>query len=80
MARYNWRVCIPDLTPVPDQSDCPEAKRHTPSPSGYIARAEWAEKKEKTHTVEKCSGCGLYKVWKKKKRKKKKRERPAPTQ
>lgn len=50
----------------PVQMDCPEKKRHTPSPFGYIAKHEWAEKKMKTHVQERCPGCGLYKVWRKK--------------
>lgn len=36
---------------------------HTPSPDGYLAWHEWAEKKSKTHRQIKCEGCGLYKIW-----------------
>jgi hypothetical protein len=36
---------------------------HTPSPEGYIAWHNWAERKLKTHHQIKCRCCGLYTVW-----------------
>ena len=41
-------------------------RKHTKCPDGYIARAEWAEKKSKTHKQVKCPNCGLYAIWVKK--------------
>ncbi len=37
--------------------------RHTPMPSGYIARMNWAKACGKTHRQVKCPNCGLYVVW-----------------
>lgn len=45
--------------------DCPDIKRHTKHPEGYVAWHEWAEKKERTHTQERCPTCGFYSIWKK---------------
>jgi hypothetical protein len=42
---------------------CPNAAAHTPHPTGYLAHAEWAERKMKTHHQVKCDGCGLYAIW-----------------
>jgi hypothetical protein len=42
---------------------CPNAKRHTKQPAGYVAWFEWAEKKGKTHRQIRCHGCNLLKIW-----------------
>lgn len=42
---------------------CRQSKLHTPSPEGYLAWHEWAEKKSKTHRQERCPGCGLWAIW-----------------
>jgi hypothetical protein len=42
------------------------AQTHTPCPDGYLDWHEWAEKKSRTHTQEKCPHCGLWAVWKRK--------------
>ena len=36
---------------------------HTPSPIGYLAWHDWADKISKTHKQVKCKSCGLFKVW-----------------
>jgi hypothetical protein len=38
--------------------------RHTPAPDDYLAWHAWAEKKNKTHTQERCPICGLWAIWK----------------
>lgn len=40
--------------------------KHTPCPSGYVAKAEWAKLIMRTHKQVRCPGCGLWKVWVKK--------------
>lgn len=47
-----------------EQPEC----RHTKHPQGYLAHAEWADRKMKTHRQERCPVCGLWAVWKPKKR------------
>ena len=42
---------------------CPDIKNHTPAPTGYIARSDWADAMMKAHYAVKCDGCGLYKIW-----------------
>lgn len=37
---------------------------HTPSPSGYVAWHEWAERKAKTHNQLQCPTCGTWAIWK----------------
>ena len=60
-------ICVPDLTPVPDTSSaCPDRRRHTPAPTGYLAWHEWAERKSRTHEPVRCDGCGLYAIWRRK--------------
>jgi hypothetical protein len=39
--------------------------KHTPSPNGYVAWHEWAERKAKTHAQTRCPVCGRWAVWKK---------------
>lgn len=56
----------PQNVPILKSSkDCPNVKRHTKAPQGYIAWHEWAEKKAKTHKQERCPTCGFYAIWKK---------------
>lgn len=43
--------------------DCPDAKKHTRCPSGYLAWHEWADKKAKTHRQTQCSTCGYWSIW-----------------
>jgi hypothetical protein len=45
------------------EQECPNAAAHTPHPTGYLAKDEWAEEKMKTHHQVKCEGCGLYMIW-----------------
>lgn len=49
---------------------CPDRAKHTPCPSGYVAWHEWAEKKAKTHTQERCPTCLLWAIWKPKRKEK----------
>jgi len=37
---------------------CPDLRKHTKAPSGYVAWHEWAEKKAETHTQQECPTCG----------------------
>lgn len=46
--------------------DCPDVRKHTKTPSGYIQFHEWAEKKSKTHKQIKCPTCGFWAIWVKK--------------
>jgi hypothetical protein len=49
---------------IKSADDCPDAaRRHTPSPTGYIAWHEWAEKKARTHVQRRCPSCGFLAVW-----------------
>lgn len=50
----------------PTMADCPNAKRHTKCPEGYLAWHEWAEKKARTHEQVICGGCGRLAIWIKK--------------
>jgi hypothetical protein len=43
--------------------DCPDVKRHTKHPEGYIAQMEWAKRKAKTHRQERCPTCGFWSLW-----------------
>ena len=49
-----------------DPTICPNIKRHTKCPFGYLAWHEWAEKKAKTHEQVICGGCGRLAIWIKK--------------
>jgi hypothetical protein len=46
---------------------CPKSRKrsckHTPSPGGYVAWHEWAEKKAETHEQVRCPVCGRWSVW-----------------
>lgn len=41
----------------------PECEPHTPMPSGYVARSEWADQMMQTHVQRQCRGCGLRMIW-----------------
>jgi hypothetical protein len=41
----------------------PECEPHTPMPSGYVARSEWADQMMQTHDQRQCRGCGLRMIW-----------------
>jgi len=45
------------------QAECPNIKKHTPSPSDYTERYDWAQEMVKAHRQLRCLGCGLYKIW-----------------
>jgi len=64
--RGRW-ICISiaDLTERPNPGPSPKCQ-HTPCPTGYGARAEWAEKMMKTHRQRRCPFCGLWAIWEKK--------------
>lgn len=49
---------------------CDAEWTHTPCPGGYVARAEWAEKKMRTHRCIRCPRCGLWAIWKPKPKRK----------
>lgn len=43
---------------------CRQGDEHTPVPGGYIARAEWMEKKAaEGWTQSQCPGCGRWAIW-----------------
>lgn len=46
--------------------DCPDARKHTKQPAGYVDRALWGERKAKTHTQERCPTCGFWVIWRRK--------------
>lgn len=48
---------------------CPNIKKHTKRPNGYIDWHRWAEKKSKTHRPVLCLGCDKYTIWVKKTKK-----------
>jgi hypothetical protein len=41
----------------------PDCEPHTPEPSGYIARSDWADIMMQTHDQRQCGGCGLWMIW-----------------
>lgn len=45
---------------------CPDVRKHTKCPAGYVDWQEWAEKKARTHDQTRCETCGLYTIWKRK--------------
>ena len=49
--------------PLADASECPEVRKHTECPKGYLQWHAWAEHKSKTHVSSKCPCCGLYTIW-----------------
>lgn len=57
------RVCSGGRTFVTDPATTDACVPHTPAPTGYVARAEWAERMSRTHRQVRCPGCGLFKVW-----------------
>ena len=60
MTRYRTYICGGPWELQPDTSDCPNNAQHTPSPRGYVAWHEWAERMRRTHRVTRCRGCGLW--------------------
>ena len=42
---------------------CPDRRKHTACPAGYVQWAEWADRKMLTHKQVKCPTCGLYAIW-----------------
>ena len=46
--------------------DCPDARKHTKCPEGYVEWDKWAEKMGKTHDQLRCSTCGFFVIWKRK--------------
>ena len=50
--------------------DCPDAKKHTKSSEGYIARSDWMDRKSKRHNQEQCPTCGFWVIWKRKSKEK----------
>lgn len=45
---------------------CPDRRKHTACPAGYLQWHEWADTKAKTHRQVACSTCGLSVIWKRK--------------
>lgn len=52
--------CIPIVARRPD---CDPGCVEQQEPSGYVARAEWAEFMLETHDQRQCPGCGLWTIW-----------------
>jgi len=51
------------VTPLTaDPSESPDCEPHTPMPSGYVARSDWADRMMKTHIQRQCKGCGKYQI------------------
>lgn len=44
--------------------DCPDVKKHTRAPTGYIAFSEWTDRMARTHDQLQCPTCGFWTVWK----------------
>lgn len=51
--------------PIPPKRVEPSAEvcNHTPTPHGYFAMYEWAERAMKTHRQIRCPRCGLLHIW-----------------
>jgi hypothetical protein len=43
--------------------ECPNRANHTPCPTGYLQRYEWAQEMLKTHGQVQCPGCELWAIW-----------------
>ena len=58
-------ICGGDFTCHPDtESDCPDRDQHTPMPSGYGDRSEWAGQMiARGSSQRKCPTCGLYAIF-----------------
>ena len=52
-----------ERTRYPSAEACPDVKRHTKCPNGYIAWHQWADRKERTHISTRCSTCGFFAIW-----------------
>ena len=48
---------------LPHERDCPNVRKHTPRPEGYLEWHYWAGEKVKTHRQIRCPGCGLLRIW-----------------
>lgn len=49
---------------VTDPSATPDCEPHTPSPRGYLARAEWfGEMAAAGYVQRQCKGCELWMIW-----------------
>lgn len=48
--------------PTPNPA-CPNAARHEPWPTGYIAASDYADEMMKTHEQSQCLDCGLWVIW-----------------
>lgn len=48
--------------------DCPDVAKHTKTPSGYVEKAEWAERKMKTHECHQCPTCGFWVIWRRRRK------------
>lgn len=62
---YAVYLCGGDFTLRPDtESDCPDRDKHSPMPTGYVDRSEWAATML-THGAaqRKCPTCSLYAIW-----------------
>ena len=66
------RIIMPDRTTgllcseiekTPPDPECPNADQHTPHPAGYNQHSDWADEMLKTHTQQRCEGCGKWNVW-----------------
>lgn len=42
------------------QDACPNVAEHTYGPDGYVQWHAWAEEMSKSHTQQKCPGCGFF--------------------
>ena len=62
---YAIYLCGGDFTLRPDtESDCPDRAKHSPMPSGYVDRSEWAGSMLSHGARQlRCPTCGLYAIW-----------------
>jgi hypothetical protein len=56
-------LCTSDSPEVDPNPDCPNADRHEPWPTGYIASSEKADRMLETHDQHDCPGCGRLLIW-----------------
>lgn len=49
--------------PFENKNECPEVKKHSKEPEGYLQWHAWAEKKIKTHRQVRCKVCKLLVIW-----------------
>lgn len=43
--------------------ECHARETHTPCPTDYVGRANWADEMAKTHDQKQCPHCGLWVIW-----------------